>query len=97
LIVVFQPTATADVRWFSRYYHIVFKAGELKGKARLAAMLKVLAANPNIGHLTGPADEREIFIPKTPFSLIYRLRGDRIEILRLWDLRRDSADKVNWN
>ena len=33
---------------------------------------------------------RELFIPRTPFTLIYRVAPKQIEILRLWDGRQGS-------
>lgn len=94
--ITFLPSSSHDVAWYSLYYNSIFKAGEPKARLRLSNMLKLLAANPNIGHPEGPTDERELSVPKTPFSIIYRIRGDQIQILRLWDQRRDEEGKINW-
>lgn len=94
--IMFLPSSRRDVQWFFSYYNSIFKAGETKAQARMSKILKLLAANPNIGHPEGPADERELSVPKTPFSIIYRVKGEQIQILRIWDKRRDEADKINW-
>jgi hypothetical protein len=40
-----------------------------------------------LGHLTDEADVLEFVISRTPFSLLYRIKGDTLEVLRLWDNR----------
>ena len=48
----------------------------------------LIAENPDLGkRLPTFPDVRELVIAGTPFSFIYRLRPDRVEILRLWDNR----------
>ena len=52
---------------------------------------KTLAAHPYAGH---PSDTREMVrelsIPRTPFTLVYRVMPSQIEILRLWDSRQGT-------
>lgn len=89
--VVFQPSSSADVKWFSRYYRKVFPEGAGKATAALRHVVELLAQNPHIGHPVPDTDIRQFPVPRTSFSLFYRIAADRIDILRLWDQRRDPA------
>jgi tryptophan synthase beta chain len=48
-----------------------------------------LLTNPRMGKALVVAGAREHSITRTPFSFIYRINGDRLEILRVWDQRSD--------
>jgi toxin ParE1/3/4 len=93
--VIFQRSAAADVRWYSGYYRRVFPEGMRKGRLQLDKALRALADNPRIGHPIEGTAEREFSVARTPFCLIYRVSASRIEILRLWDQRREEADKYS--
>lgn len=90
--IVFLPSTVRDIQWFRHYYQTVFPEGSAKARAQLRAIQTVLAANPYAGH---PGDTglevRELSIPRTPFTLIYRVTADRIEVLRLWDTRQGEG------
>jgi plasmid stabilization system protein ParE len=92
--VVFLPSSDEDVRWFTRYYRVTFPEGRRNARAQMARALTTLANNPRIGHLFEETELREYVIPRTPFSLIYRIAGQHIEILRLWD-GRANRDRLN--
>lgn len=89
--IVYLASAVRDIRWFRHYYQNVFPEGNEKARARLRAVQRLLAANPHAGHPcdTGQA-VRELTIPRTPFTLIYRVTATQIEVLRLWDTRQGS-------
>jgi plasmid stabilization system protein ParE len=70
-----------------RYYGSVFPEGRRNAGARLRKAVASLEANPYLGHLTDEADVLEFVISRTPFSLLYRIKGDTLEVLRLWDNR----------
>lgn len=90
--VVFLESTTRDIQWFRYYYQSVFPEGNAKARTQLRAIQALLAANPYAGH---PSETRktvrELSIPRTPFTLIYRVTETQIEILRLWD-NRQGAD-----
>ena len=91
--IVFTESAVQDIQWFRYYYRSVFPEGSAKARARLVAIQKTLAANPYIGRpgeIGG--DVRELTIPRTPFTLVYRVAPTRIEVLRLWDTRKGQGD-----
>jgi plasmid stabilization system protein ParE len=61
----------------------------------MARSLTALADNPRIGHPYSDSQGlREYPIRRTPFSLLYRIAEDRIEILRLWD-KRANPDRLH--
>jgi plasmid stabilization system protein ParE len=90
--IVFLDTTIPDIQWFRFYYRSVHPDGSAKARAQLLAMQTLLAANPYAGH---PSDTglpvRELTIPRTPFTLIYRVTETQIEILRLWDDRQGGS------
>ena len=87
--ILYLEQALEDLAWFHKYYVRVFSDGAENALKQFDAIEIVLLENPFIGHRTEIADIREISIPKTPFSFIYRVRGERIEVLRVWDERRE--------
>ena len=46
----------------------------------------VLTDNPEIGRIGRVAGTRELFIPKTPFIVPYRVNGHTLEILRIYHI-----------
>ncbi|QPZ90029.1 type II toxin-antitoxin system RelE/ParE family toxin [Thioclava electrotropha] len=89
--IVFVEEAAQDIQWFRYHYQSVFPEGSSKARASLKAIQQTLAANPYAGHpsVSGRA-VRELSLPRTPFSLIYRVMPTQIEILRLWDNRQGT-------
>ena len=73
--------------WFRQYYRSVFTAGKSNAAAHLKEAKQLLKAYPQVGHPSDTSDLRELPILKTPFALIYRIHGDEIQIVRLWDQR----------
>lgn len=92
--IVFLRSATPDLRWFKRYYMTAFPEGRRNADQHFQAILSLLLSSPLIG---GPVDDfqnaREHPIQKTPFSVIYRVKGERIEILRILDQRSGYANE----
>jgi addiction module RelE/StbE family toxin len=56
---------------------------------RLWDAARGLVDHPQIGRPGHAAGTREWAVPNTPYLIVYRLRHDTIEILRLWHGRRD--------
>ena len=53
-----------------------------------ALILKKPAIGRPVEDMTGV---REFTVPRIPFSFIYRVVGDRVEKLRIWDQRGDRS------
>jgi toxin ParE1/3/4 len=45
---------------------------------------ELLAANPSIGRSGRVSGTRELVIPQTPYIVSYRVRNNRIEVLRVY-------------
>ncbi|MCQ0090504.1 type II toxin-antitoxin system RelE/ParE family toxin [Roseovarius sp. M141] len=89
--IVFLESATQDIQWLRYYYQSVFPEGGAKARAQIKAIQTTLAANPYIGRRSDTREMvRELSIPRTPFTLIYRVMPSQIEILRLWDTRQGA-------
>lgn len=88
--IVFLASSKADLRWFKQYYVSRFPQGRKKADAHFLKTLELLSANPFMGQLLeDQPSAREHKIPKTPFSFVYRVSKDVIEILRVLDERAD--------
>lgn len=90
--IVFLESAAQDIQWFRYYDQSIFPEGSAKARDRLKAIQTTLAANPYIGQ---PSDTvktvRAFSIPRTPFTLIYRVTASQIEVFRLWDTRQGDG------
>ena len=89
--IFYLESARDDLVWMRHYYEAVFPEGQKNAQKQFHAVERTLRTNPFIGHTTHRQYVREFTIPKTPFSFIYRIFPDHIEVLRIWDERRDRA------
>lgn len=88
--LVFLQACAADLLWMRRYYRAVFPDGSARAKKAYAQTKTLIKANPHIGEaVDGFEGVYEFPVLRTPFSFIYRIVGDRIEILRIVDGRSD--------
>jgi plasmid stabilization system protein ParE len=86
--IVYLESAEADLRWFKRYYTQVFPEGRKRAEAQFLHTQQLLRENPMMGHAVEEVPGvREHHVTRTPFAFVYRLRGDRIEVLRVRDKR----------
>jgi toxin ParE1/3/4 len=89
--VVFLASARRDLDWFKRYYDQIFPDGARQAAAHYKAAKAALSRHPEIGRQSDIDGLREFAIPRTPFSFVYVVRNERIEVLRLLDGRSDPA------
>ena len=88
--ITYLPTTHGDIIWVTRYYKNVFPEGRLKFRAEFYAVEKLLMANPEMGKPSELGKNiRELIIPKSPFSLIYQVLRNEIQVLRVWDQRQN--------
>jgi plasmid stabilization system protein ParE len=86
--IVFLASTKPDLRWYKRYYTTAFPDGRDNADRQFKAALVAILATPRVGHPSQASPEaREFVIPRTPFLLVYRIRDQNIEILRLRDAR----------
>ncbi len=91
--VIYLPGTVPDIIWLTHYYDESFPAGRANMRAQIYATELLLEHNPYLGRICEDVEgAREMRITKTPFSLIYRVTKTHVEIIRVWDQRRDRAD-----
>jgi plasmid stabilization system protein ParE len=91
--VVYLETARDDILWFREYYESAFSSGQANARAQLLRTEALIVEFPKIGHSVDHAHEVfEYHIPKTPFSMIYRIVQNEIQILRLYDQRSEFSN-----
>ena len=91
--VVYVRSALPDLVWFRAYYEAIFPEGARHALLQRRAVERLLRENPFAGRVVQEdADTRVFPISRTPFIIVYRVMEDRIEVLRVWDGRRDPAN-----
>lgn len=88
--IVYLASTKADIEWMRRYYSSIFPAGAKRAREHFRACEKMLELNPLAGQQSDIAGARELVVPRTPFSLVYRVAAERVEVLRVWDGRGES-------
>jgi plasmid stabilization system protein ParE len=79
--------------WFRNYYSTVFNDGGKRARIQYRKSLQAILNNPHIGRLTDEQNMvREYAIIRTPFSIVYFVHNDTIEILHIWDNRQIDTD-----
>jgi plasmid stabilization system protein ParE len=91
--VIYLPSTLDDIEWFHRYYTYIFPEGANNATKQFQAVKELLSSNPKAGSFIHK-NVREFSIPRTPFSYIYRVKGDEVQVLRIWDERRNPDDLV---
>ncbi len=93
--IVYLSKTYEDLEWFYFYYEKVFFAGKNNAQKSFYSIEEILEKNPNIGVEINKG-LRKLKIPKTPFSLIYRLNSKEnvIEVLRVWDDRKNPKKTI---
>ena len=90
--VAFLPSMRAGLVWMHTYYGRIFVDGARRAASQYRRVCELVSDSPSIGRpVEGMAGVREFSIPRTPFSFIYRVKNERIEILRVWDQRGDRS------
>ena len=88
--VAFLDSAHEDLAWFRKYYERAFSEGAAGARLQYRRALANLKDNPRIGHVTEEPEIRALPISRTPFSFIYRIARDRIEVIHVRDGRADN-------
>ena len=87
--VVLLGQTEEDLRWLNVYYDHFFPEGRKLAWRRIHNSIRLLQINPAIGKPYIALPKRRHVVPKTPFVIYYQAIGDRLEILRIWDTRRN--------
>lgn len=91
--LIYLKSALAGLRWFRRYYKLVFPEGAERANAQFVVSHRSLRDNPLIGHKLEDRPLREYPIARTPFVIVYRLHGDEIQVVRIHDARSNPDEK----
>ena len=90
--LVFLPSTRSDLLRMRTYYAHIFQDGAKRAADQYRRTCGIIRENPFVGRpVEEMEDVREFSIPRTPFSFIYRVVDDRIEVLRVWDQRGDRS------
>ena len=85
----FLSRARRDLVWFRTYYDSIFREGADRARRQYRRTMANILSNPYIGHPAANGVCR-FPIPRTPFSVIYRVAEEEIEILRVLDQRAEE-------
>jgi addiction module RelE/StbE family toxin len=85
MIIEWSRQSAEDIRSLYRFlYARSPKAAARISRAIVIAVERSLSKNPALGHAGRVPDTRELVIPKTPYIAPYRVRRDRIIVLRVY-------------
>jgi hypothetical protein len=89
--IVYLRTAKPGLEWFLHYYSKVFPEGNDNALARFDAMERLLEDNPHVGQKFGDRGARTLPIIRTPFGVVYRVKGDQIRVIKIVDYRSEKS------
>ena len=89
--IVYLRSSKPGLEWFLKYYGKVFPEGESNALARFDAMERWLKASPHVGQMIGEGEARIMPITRTPFGIIYRVKGDHIRVMKIIDYRSSQS------
>ncbi len=95
--VIYLTQALRDMNWVRKYYKDVFPAGQSNARSQLRKTETLISENPFVGHPSETVSgAREFHISRTPFSFLYRVTDDHLEILRVIDSRSNWDQGFEW-
>ena len=87
--IIYLPSTKSDFLWFHEYYSSVFPDWADRALSQFDKTADLLSLNPYIWKVI-ELEVRQIKIINTPFSYIYRVTDYYIEVIRIWDDRKES-------
>ncbi|THV21522.1 type II toxin-antitoxin system RelE/ParE family toxin [Peteryoungia ipomoeae] len=88
--LIWATTARDDLVHIRRYIARFHSAAAGRVAARILASVELLPLQPELGTRTRLANIRRLIVPGTPYIVYYRLHTDVIEILEVFDGRREA-------
>jgi len=89
MTLIWSPEAQQDLRDIRAFISRDNPGSEKKIVARIVTLVnEQLPANPEIGRTGRVSGTRELVIANTPFIVPYRIRGEHIDILRVYHAAR---------
>ncbi len=90
--LVYLGEARKDIAWWRIYYRRTFPQGATTAAKHLKIAEKNLQSNPNLGAKIKGREYRKLSIPRTPFALIYQIKDNCIQVIRLYDMRQQGSE-----
>jgi len=85
MMIEWSPQAVADLAALRDYIAKDDKAAARRTAPHIIRIVEeLLAENPSMGRAGRVSGTRELAIPKTPYLVPYRVRNNRIEVLRVY-------------
>lgn len=84
VIIVWSPRAIEHLAHLRSYIAHDNPNAADRAAATLLAAVERLAEQPHLGRPGRVAGTRELVVPRTPYVIPYRLRGDRLEIVAVF-------------
>jgi toxin ParE1/3/4 len=81
--IVWQSRAVADLYHVCEYIRQDNPAAAEKVGAAIEAATRNLARYPEMGRRGEEPDTRELIVAGTPYFVVYRIRGNAVQILRV--------------
>jgi plasmid stabilization system protein ParE len=86
--IIYLESSLDDIEWVRFYYRNIFPSGKKEVIRQIKTAEQLLSNYPDIGQsYDDNKNIKELVISRTPFTFIYRIKSEKIEILRLWDQR----------
>ncbi len=85
MIIVWSPQAVADLASLRAYIAEDDKAAAQRTVLRVIRNIEqLLSEHPDMGRAGRVPGTRELVIPRTPYIVPYRVRDNRIQVLRVY-------------
>lgn len=85
--------AAKDLAEIEAYISTDSQTAALSVASRLRKTFELISIHPEIGRPTLVANIREWSVPGLPYLIPYRIRADRVEIIRIWHTSRNRPDE----
>ncbi len=92
--VVWTKRAVRDLAHVREYVGARNRSAAGRVAGRILAVAALLRDHPGIGRAGRVSDTRELVVTDTPFLLAYRVRRDRVEVLRVLHSSREWPNRM---
>jgi toxin ParE1/3/4 len=88
MIIVWSPEAIEDLASLHAYIVEDSPAAAQRALLGIIRNVETLAEHPHIGRPGRVAGTRELVVPRTPYIVPYRVRDNRVQVLRVYHAAR---------
>ncbi len=82
--IVWSPLALARLQEIRAFVALDKPAAAERLATRIVAVVEALRNHPHLGRTGAEPGIRELIIGGTPYSILYRVRGQRVIISTIW-------------